>query len=123
MSVVYVDYTMVRGDTKAFAVTALNKATQVPIDLTGAEIKFTCKEHESDADNEAIIQKTSTPPNGIVITAPTEGKFDVTIAPEDTDGVCAEKYQYDIQIKLSTGAVYTPIKGNLDIVEDVTKEV
>ena len=101
---------MVRGDTLSFDVRLS--------DLDGASISslyFTVKRKASDA--EYIFQKSLA--NGITLVEGTT--YRVRVAPEDTDGVTAGKYAYDLQIGVGTD-IYTLLMGTLTIVQDVTAE-
>ncbi len=101
---------MVRGDTLAFDVRLS--------DLDGATISslyFTVKKKASD--DVFIFQKSMV--SGI--TRVDDTTFRVRVAPEDTNGVVAGKYAYDLQIGVGTD-IYTLLMGSLSIVQDVTAE-
>ena len=101
---------MVRGDTLSFDVRLS--------DLDGATISslyFTVKKKASD--EVFIFQKSMA--NGI--TKVDDTTYRVRVAPEDTSGVTAGKYAYDLQIGVGTD-IYTLLRGSLTIVQDVTAE-
>lgn len=101
--------TMVRGDTYAFDLT-LNLDESVTVE----GIAFSCKKKETDT--EYIFTKTLD--DGITLT---EGStYRVRVAPEDTEGVKAGTYYYDLELKLGDD-VYTPLKGTMKIIQDVTR--
>lgn len=102
--------TMIRGDTFSFDV--------VLSDLDGASIRsiyFTVKKKATDTT--AVFQKTLT--DGITLTE--ETTYRVRVAPEDTNGVAAGRYTYDLQIGVEND-VYTVLMGSLQILQDVTGE-
>jgi archaellin len=70
------------GNSKSFFITLTNSAGSA-IDLTDATILFTVKktneiEQETDTDETALLTKT------ITDITPLEGKFTISISPEDT---------------------------------------
>ena len=69
------------------------------------------------SDEVSIFQKSLT--DGI--TKIDDTTYRVRVAPEDTNGVAAGKYAYDLQIGVGTD-IYTLLMGNLTIVQDVTAE-
>lgn len=101
---------MVRGDTFAFGVEieGLNQ------DLDTAY--FSCK--KSAKDTNYIFQKTIA--DGISKAA--TGKYRVRVAPADTKDIDAGSYRYDLQIGVN-GDIFTVLKGELAITEDITREV
>ncbi len=56
-----------------------------------------------------------------MLTPTTNGQLEVYIVPEDTVGIDAGTYQYDIQVKISNGKTYTLTRGKITFSEDVTK--
>ena len=101
---------MIRGDTYAFGV----EIEDLDQDLETAY--FSCK--NSADDEEYIFQKTLDDGISKVDT----GKYRVRIAPEDTVNLSAKSYRYDLQIGVN-GDIYTVLKGELTIAEDITREV
>ena len=110
-----VDITMVRGDT-----------CRVGINVRGAEggtvsaLYFSVKQFLQDTDY--LIQKSLG--NGIEPDSTDEGiRYIVTILPEDTEGLQAQRnYVYDIEATVN-GDVITPVIGHLAIVGDVTRHL
>ena len=101
---------MVRGDTFSFDV--------VLSELDGASITsiyFTVKRKATDETT--VFQKTLA--DGITLVEGTT--YRVRVAPEDTNGIAAGKYAYDLQIGVGTD-VYTVIMGALQITQDVTTD-
>lgn len=112
---------MTRGDSKAIA----GKVTTVPagaaVDITSHLIWFTAKRRISDADNEAVFQKTVG--DGITVTDGPAGEFAIQINPSDTSGLSdveANNLYYDLQVKTGS-TVQTLSKGRLLVEYDVTK--
>lgn len=89
---------------------------------------LTVKHHPAQRDEEARLQKRITtadvPGSGQVVEAggsDTDGdlRFDLTQA--DTALLGTKRFIHDIQIRLTTGKVYTIEKGTIQLVADVTK--
>lgn len=84
------------------------------VDISGATIFFTVKNKPSDIDNDAILKKTITS-----LTDPQNGNCEIELSSTDTN-LTVGNYVYDIQIKLSTGKIYTCSEGNICIKQDIT---
>lgn len=85
--------TIDRGTAYAISGTYSDSAGN-PIDITGATIRFTCKNVEWDSnatDTDALIAKTGS------IVSPTAGTYLVSLTPADTY-IDAGNYFYDIKI-------------------------
>lgn len=114
---------MVRGDTKQFrSPVTLSGAA---VDLTGGKLIFTVKKALSDADVDAVAQKSwdAGTPHGITVTTPGNGIAITTIDPSDTAGLDAPVTLFwDLQYE-TTGAaqVYTVDSGTLLVTPDVTR--
>lgn len=110
---------MVRGDTYSFRVTITQNGEAV--DITGGSFTMTAKWEITDADANAVFQKTS-PSGGIVLTTPASGVITVTLDPADTNSLPLHKVSlfYDIEFIDSSGDVYTVLYGTLSVVPDVT---
>lgn len=88
---------------------------------------FTVKRHQQEADPgelQKIITTSDSPGVGQITEAGGSGvsgtlRFDFTQA--DTTALGAHRWVYDIQIKLTTGVVYTLEKGTITFTMDVTK--
>jgi len=89
---------------------------------------FTVKQSERQDDDDALIKKEITtsddPGVGQVEDAGGAGssgdlRFD--FVPDDTESMGDLRWTYDIQLKLSTGEIYTPEKGTITMDMDVTK--
>lgn len=112
--------TINRGDTNTFQVTAI-RANQV-VNLTGAKMWFTVKEHIWDQDDDAVLALNSVDDaSQIVSSLPTSGQFQIQLTPADTDTLDRYAYLYDVQVKEADGTVTTVQKGKLYLNKDVTR--
>jgi hypothetical protein len=107
-----------RGDGEIYQLTLTDD--DEPLDLTDAEIWMTAKRHIRDTDADAIFQKTVG--DGITVTDDTGGLATVQLEPADTSGLAARTVRlvYDVQVKLASGRIVTPLKGRLTVEPDVT---
>jgi hypothetical protein len=115
------DIEAIRGDGETYLLTLTEE--DEPLDLTDAEMWMTAKRHIGDADADAIFQKTVG--DGITITDDAGGLATVVLAPGDTSDLAARTIRlvYDIQVKLTSGRIVTPLKGRLTVNPDVTVSV
>lgn len=113
------DSALIRGDSNIFTVTVTDQ-DGAAMNLTGAKLFFTAKYSRSDTDAEAIFQKSS-PSNGIEITSAAGGLATVTITTMDTYNLTENiAAYYDLQVKDSSGRVFTATRGRLEILMDAT---
>lgn len=87
------------------------------VDITGYTFWFTVKDQESDADVDALIQKTITSH-----TTPSSGITTVSLTNSDTDQDVGE-YNYDIQMKDTSSKIQTLVKGNIKIKPKITQTI
>lgn len=89
---------------------------------------LTVKQNERMSDTDSLFQKeittTDAPGTGRIEDAGGEGitgdlRFDFTS--DDTILLGDSLWVYDIQVKLSTGEIFTPEKGTIELTMDVTK--
>ena len=94
-----------------------------PYDLSGASLWFTAKTKHTDADEDAIFQKTVG--DGITVVSAAQGLISVAIDPDDTSSLSAVKTQlvWDLQVVDSEGNVYTAASGYLIVNPDVTESI
>jgi len=113
------DIRATRGDSERYAV-ALTEADEA-LDLTDAMLWMTAKRHQRDADADAIFQKTTD--DGITVTDASGGLAQVDLEPEDTASLPAHRTRlyFDIQVRLSSGRIVTPLSGRLTVYPDVTE--
>lgn len=98
--------TMARGDTMSFGM----EIEGLDQDLDTAYL--TCRHSYTEAP---VFQKSL----GDGITKTGTGQYVVRIAPEDTEGLEAGKYYYDLEIG-ANGDKFTILKGILELEQDVT---
>lgn len=107
---------LIRGDDTTLTITFTDE-TGTAIDLTGKTVYFTVKK-DSDLsksdDTSAIIKKTITAHSDPIL-----GKTVVTLSNTDTNQAIGF-YWWDLQI-LSSGKKASSLKGQLEIIQDVTK--
>ena len=89
---------------------------------------LTVKLHHGQPDDEARLQKRITtadvPGTGQIVEAggtDTDGDLRFDLTQEDTASLRTRRFVHDIQIRLTTGKVYTIEKGTIQLVADVTK--
>jgi len=85
------------------------------VDITGATLFFTVKEHKTDDDSEALIKKEITSH-----TNPTQGLSSLSLTPSDTENIDAGDYYFDFQMKSSSGLITTFGVGTFRIIQDIT---
>jgi hypothetical protein len=110
------DFRHLKGDT--FDIVNFEvKINDQPVNLTGATIKMQLRKDAYDHVTPPTLSFTSVANNGITITQPLLGKFNINQQIIDID---VFKYFYDIQITFPTGVVKTYINGFFDVLIDVT---
>ncbi len=89
---------------------------------------LTVKHHAGQSDQDARLQKRITaadvPGTGQVVHAggpDVAGDLRFDLSQADTGHLGAKRYVHDIQIRLTTGKIYTIEKGTIQLVADVTK--
>ena len=119
------DLRMDQGDTWITKWQVKDYGLDVPaaVDITGASAWMTAKADIDDADDDAVFQKTAG--DGITLTDPTDGKLTVQVEPADTSSLTGFLFQekrlyYDLQVKTSTGDIYTVSRGDLVVKQHVT---
>lgn len=111
------DISMFRGDDHTVLVTVkepnpANTELLIPVDVTGSSSKLTVKMRASD--EVPLFQKTGSVLNG------TLGQLSFDIVPADTVDLVPCPYSYDTEVTLANGKVYTVLRGQLNLKEDVT---
>jgi len=108
--------TIIKRDSYSFPLT-FKDADCNAIDITGYTIFFTVKTlaNIDSADTTAIIQKTIE-----THTDPTQGESLIELTNTDTDQT-AGSYWYDVQVKTPAGNITSCMKGQFEIMQDVTK--
>lgn len=103
------DICMKAGDSRVISVT-LNDVAKLPINLSGSEIDFQLARR---VDSPMLISKNLS--SGIEIQNPEDGKFRITLNPEDTQDLGGRIYYYEVQVILGDGSVSTVLHGNFEI--------
>jgi hypothetical protein len=115
--------TMSHGDTRVIQTTINNLTSS---GLTSCTFWLTCKRAATDPDSAAIFQKLNASFTvDAVGNLTTPGVIHCTIAPADT-ATLAEygvALVYDVQMKDSTGNIYTVDSGTLTLTPDVTQAI
>lgn len=104
------NFKFVRGDSFNFAFVINNSAGNP---LTVNEAYFSCKANIDDL--EYVFQKDLSDGIELVI-----DRYNVRIAPEDTENLVAGKYYYDLEVVINED-VYTLMLGQLDLISDITR--
>jgi hypothetical protein len=118
------DIEAVKGDTEYYDLAAKRK-TGV-ISLVGLNVKawFTAKRTKEDIDADAVILLNSeTHPTQVVFTDRPAGLFFVQLLPEDTVDIEEDSLVFDVQVREQDGRVTTVSRGNLLLVQDITRAV
>jgi hypothetical protein len=103
-----------RGDTRPLTVT-------LPQDITGISLWFTAKHRLSDADDDAVLRK-STDEGSITIPVGTDGIALVDVDASDTESLTrTTRLYYDVQTLDDGGTIDTVAHGRLVIHADVTR--
>lgn len=106
---------MVRGDSYGMTLTFKDKL-KVPIDVEGRVMTFTMKNHWSQDDVDAKIQKI------VDLVAPNPsavlGQVYIVIPPEETN-ITPGRYLYDIQM-VDGAIVTTLLRGHIIVLGDIT---
>lgn len=115
--------TLRRGDTWSydFPLTWEDDTPLAPAEVE--QIWFLVKLTRTAADSAAVI--TLTYGAGIQWVDTARGKVRVTGDPATTATLAPRRYHYDLQVKLTTGAILTPdgASGDLDLLPDVTRAI
>lgn len=85
----------------------------VPIDLTGAEIKMQLRK-----ECNGVVYLELDQDNGITITDAVNGRFQID---EQIINIAAGNYKYDIRITFGDGTVKTWIKGDFLVICNITQ--
>jgi hypothetical protein len=116
---------MKRRDTKAFRTTVFGRpdvttGLRVPLDLTGASLWFSAKQHYTDTAY--VFQKTLA--SGITIAVPTNGQVLIQLEAVDTADLPnrATKLYWDLQVEDAVSNKETVDSGELWVEPEVTQE-
>ena len=108
-----------RGDTKIFNLSFEDSNGQ-GINITGHELWFTMKRVDTDADEQAILQKRVIFPSG---EAAEKGVGVLSLSSEETKTIEPGTYVYDIQkvIPETPPVVATFMSGKIRVLPDITQ--
>jgi hypothetical protein len=107
-----------RGDSHTITVYVKqrdNAGVLQAIDLTNAVAVLSVKERGTAT--EYVLQTDCS------VVTPVSGVLEVAFTPEDTQNLKPGLYVYDVQVTLANQKVYTVVKDQLEIKEDVTRPV
>lgn len=105
-----------RGDFYPKVMTIKDKATKIPVDLTGATLVMTVNTEKDPVDTTNELFKIS----GVIDADPTTGKVSFTPTAENTDQPKA-KYWYDISMETAGVSARTIVKAPFVISMDIGK--
>jgi len=109
--------TYLRGDSYDKVVTIRDKATKVPIDLTGAALVLTVDTLQDPPDDTTKVFEVA-----LVIAADqVADKGKATFRPSVANNAVVGNYFYDIQMTGADGSVRTVAKSTYTIPMDITK--
>ena len=116
------DVEIYRGDNRTFKVTVKDGDGNA-VNITGASIIFSVKEKIGDTGYN--FQKKNTAAGGgdsqIKITDAVNGIYEVYIVPTDTQTLDIGNYEYDSELTTATSKVYTVVRGELNIMDEITR--
>jgi hypothetical protein len=111
---------IVRGNTLKFTIRITQNGN--PVSLTGGTLKLTAKWHPKDSQAASVFTCTSSPPDGIVFTNPSQGEAQITISATKTASLPPYRVplNYDVEFVNSAGEVYTVLLGKILVIPDIT---
>lgn len=111
------DFTMYVGDTKVLKVTVLDEDGNA-VNITGVDIRWWMAKNVKKLDADVLIKKSTT--DGISITDGPNGKFEVTIEPEDTETLKAGSYYHEAEVD-DAGVISTVMTGKATLTPTLVK--
>lgn len=93
------------------------QSTDLPMDLTGCQVKMQIRESEC---SETVAVECSTANGGAVIESAIDGKWYVEIASDDNLLLNPIRYVYDMDITFPSGDVFTVARGVIKVIKQVT---
>ena len=117
------DLTIKRGDGEQYTIT-IGPPSGPTVDLrTGCTVWYTAKKKTSDADDVAVIQKTSAPGGGIEILPDSPGnKIVLSLVAADTEDLGENvRLYHDIQTQFVGQEPHTAMDGRLTVLPDATR--
>jgi hypothetical protein len=116
------DQKITRGDSPSLdgALTnPLSNPPNLPLPLDGATVWFTVR----DGYGGDVVFQKKTGGGGIIVQVPADqGRLSINLATGDTSSLenVLHEFVYDLQVKLASGAVLTPMKGRFLVEPEVT---
>jgi len=108
---------LTRGDSKTYTLT-FKDANGNPYCLKNWVVFFTMKTNWELPDAQASLQKTVN--TFADTTGGTSGVAYIALSPSDTSALDPGEYDFDIAVCTNQNAVYTVMKGKVDLEYDVT---
>jgi len=113
------DLTIYQGSTYIKAFQWKTGKPAVPVDLTGCSARMQIRKRVVDTD---VLLELTTENNRIVITAPTEGKFEIRLTAAETAALSFKTGVYDFEIVYPGGEpVYRLFEGSVEVIPEVTR--
>jgi hypothetical protein len=106
-----------RGDVYPKVITFTNKATGLPVDLTGMTVTLTVNTEKDPVDATNQLFQVA----GVIAADPKTGVVSFTPAVGDNDMVKA-KYYFDVEATITTVFKKTLMKGYWIITQDINKD-
>jgi len=108
-----------RGDSHSEVFT-VRDSDGAAVDITGATVRFTVKEHLHQDQAAAVLAKSAADVDEVEITDPTQGEFTVKFTAAEMQALTPNRYVYDAEVTLSGGAVHTVACDVFDVLSDVS---
>jgi len=113
------DFEHLKGDTFnecLFEMLIEESSVYVPINITDAVIRMQLRK---EAGQPVALSLTSVSNQGITITNGPLGLFKIN---EQVIDIPAKSYEYDIEIEFPTGKILTYVRGNFNVINDITRQ-
>lgn len=113
-----------RGDDYSSTLTLTNSDTGAAIDITEYEFRLTVRTKDSLSDLDSQSEDSSSVINKVITehTDPTNGLTTISIDNDETN-IAGGWYVYDIQMKDANGNITTILKGEFEVLNDVTRAI
>ena len=108
-------FELIAGDDAALVVTVTDPATDQPVSLAGATVRWGL----FALSGAAVVEKTS-PSAGVTINDAASGVFEVQIAGADTQDLAGD-YRHEAEVTSAGGAKSTVVQGIVSIVADLLR--
>lgn len=122
-----IDLSIFRGDTHTYEVHVRDIKNNI-ISLDGVSIWFTVRDEtrlQENDDVNILFQRKNITAGGsddqVFIYDSDKGIFYIYVIPNNTQDIPFGEYEYDIQIKLSNGEIYTINRGKFILLSETTR--